>query len=205
VFSVTPVARAAATDDIKDALTAYGWLQGTSATPLNLDGGKATVGEAEIDGALNHDGTTVGFYGVTPATRPGATDDVKDALTLLGLLQGTSASPLNLDGGALTAGAGTFTGRVVASTITTFADLDATPSVSAGNVFKTANSGATTVTTFDDGVAGQEILVIFGDANTTVDESGNIRLSAAFTSTADDTMRLVSDGTNWFELSRSVN
>jgi hypothetical protein len=26
----------------------------------------------EIDGALNHDGTTVGFYGVTPATRPSA-------------------------------------------------------------------------------------------------------------------------------------
>lgn len=29
-------------------------------------------GEIEIDGALNHDGTTVGFYGVTPTTRPSA-------------------------------------------------------------------------------------------------------------------------------------
>lgn len=29
-------------------------------------------GELELDGALNHDGTTVGFYGVTPATRPSA-------------------------------------------------------------------------------------------------------------------------------------
>lgn len=28
--------------------------------------------EMEIDGALNHDGTTVGFYGVTPVTRPTA-------------------------------------------------------------------------------------------------------------------------------------
>ncbi len=28
--------------------------------------------EVEIDGALNHDGSTVGFYGVTPATRPTA-------------------------------------------------------------------------------------------------------------------------------------
>lgn len=28
--------------------------------------------EMEIDGALNHDGTTVGFYGVTPVTRPSA-------------------------------------------------------------------------------------------------------------------------------------
>lgn len=31
-----------------------------------------SAGELEIDGALNHDGTTVGFYGVTPATRPSA-------------------------------------------------------------------------------------------------------------------------------------
>lgn len=28
--------------------------------------------EVEIDGALNHDGTTAGFYGVTPTTRPTA-------------------------------------------------------------------------------------------------------------------------------------
>lgn len=159
----------------------------------------------EVDGPLDHDGSTVGFYGVTPATRPAATDDIKDALTTLGLLQGTSASPLNLDGGALTAAAGTFTGRVVTSTITTFTDLDATPSVSAGNIFKTANSGATSISTFDDGVAGQEILVIFTDANTSIVESGNVRLSAAFTSSADDTMRLIYDGTNWFEVSRSVN
>lgn len=30
------------------------------------------VGDAEINGALNHDGTTVGFYGVTPVARPSA-------------------------------------------------------------------------------------------------------------------------------------
>lgn len=30
------------------------------------------TGEVEVDGALNHDGTTVGFYGVTPVTRPAA-------------------------------------------------------------------------------------------------------------------------------------
>lgn len=34
---------------------------------------KVTFGsEIEVDGALNHDGTTVGFYGVTPTTRPSA-------------------------------------------------------------------------------------------------------------------------------------
>lgn len=34
---------------------------------------KQTFGnEVEIDGALNHDGSEVGFYGVTPVARPGA-------------------------------------------------------------------------------------------------------------------------------------
>jgi len=30
------------------------------------------AGEIEVDGALNHDGATVGFYGVTPVSRPSA-------------------------------------------------------------------------------------------------------------------------------------
>lgn len=71
-FTVTPVARAGATDDIKDALTTYGLLQGASASPLNLDGGTLICGEANPTGNLNHDGSNVGFYGVTPAARPTA-------------------------------------------------------------------------------------------------------------------------------------
>jgi len=35
-------------------------------------GGKILVDEAEIDAALNHDGSTVGFFGVTPASRAAA-------------------------------------------------------------------------------------------------------------------------------------
>lgn len=65
-----------------------------------------------VGGDLDHDGTTVGFFGVTPAARAGATDDIKDALTAYGLLQGASATPLNLDGGALTIGNLTATGNV---------------------------------------------------------------------------------------------
>lgn len=37
------------------------------------DTGKLLVsGEIELDGSLNHDGTTVGFYGVAPTARPAA-------------------------------------------------------------------------------------------------------------------------------------
>lgn len=45
---------------------------GTAQFRVDADGKGYFVGEVEIDGALNHDGTTAGFYGVTPVTRPTA-------------------------------------------------------------------------------------------------------------------------------------
>ena len=45
---------------------------GTVGTTLGVTGKITGGGEIEIDGALNHDGTTVGLFGVTPATRPTA-------------------------------------------------------------------------------------------------------------------------------------
>lgn len=39
-------------------------------------------GEAEIDGALNHDGTTVGFYGVAPVTQRTAVADPSGGATI---------------------------------------------------------------------------------------------------------------------------
>lgn len=55
-----------------------------------VSGKISTSGELEINGALNHDGTTLGFYGVTPATRQvvptgSSTDTVITALQNIGL------------------------------------------------------------------------------------------------------------------------
>lgn len=44
----------------------------TVGTTLGVIGKITGGGELELDGALNHDGTTVGFYGVAPATQPTA-------------------------------------------------------------------------------------------------------------------------------------
>jgi hypothetical protein len=98
-------------------------------------------------------------------------------------------------------------GPLLFPTITTFADADATPTVAAGNWFKTANTGGTTITAFDDGATGQQICIEFGDANTTVTDGGTIKLQGAanFVSTADDSMCLQWRGTYWIEISRSVN
>ena len=55
-------------------------------------------------GDLNHDGANIGFFGTTPADIGGATEDIKDWLiTIFGGLAG--ATPLDLDGGAMTCGA----------------------------------------------------------------------------------------------------
>lgn len=62
----------------------------------------------------------------------------------------------------------------------TFADLAATPSVlGARNMFKCANSGATTITNFANGVNGQQIEVDFTTANTTINNGGNFVLKGA--------------------------
>lgn len=89
-----------------------------------------------------------------------------------------------------------------------FTDLDATPSVKGSRkFFRCANTGATVITMFDDGFAGQEIVVWFTNANTTVTDGGNILLAGAanFVSSSDDTLSLIFDGTAWHETARSVN
>lgn len=48
-----------------------------------------------------------------------------------------------------------------------FTDGDATPSVASGGSFFTQNTGATSITTFDDGVDGQVLEILSTDANTT--------------------------------------
>lgn len=39
-----------------------------------------------IPGALDHDGTTAGFYGATPAVQPAAVADATDAATVISQL-----------------------------------------------------------------------------------------------------------------------
>jgi len=74
----------------------------------------------------------------------------------------------------------------------------------------TGDGAANTVATITSGVAGQMLILEFVDALVTITDdatgnAGTVNLSAAFTSTAEDTIMLISDGTSWREISRSVN
>lgn len=89
--------------------------------------------------------------------------------------------------------------------IQTFTDGDTTPSVLGYKTFKTANTAATSITTFDNGFKGQKITVIFTDSNTTIVHGSGIYLKggANVTPSANSVMEFVYDGTNWYEISRN--
>lgn len=63
--------------------------------------------------------------------------------------------------------------RVIAPWVT-FTANDTTPSVATGRNFKTANTVPTTISSFDDGVDGQEITVRVDDSSTVFDFTGSL-------------------------------
>ena len=102
-------------------------------------------------------------------------------------------------------------GTPAAATVTTLVSTpvtlanDATPPVNLGRVFLTG--GTTTITDFDSGVTGQEIIIMSEHAITITDGT-NIFLngSADFVMAATDSLHLIqkADGF-WYEIARSVN
>lgn len=101
----------------------------------------------------------------------------------------------------------TFTKLITQSAeIFTFANDDLTPSVATGNIFKTAtgHGAAKDITMFDEGYNGQIITIISSNpANaTTIKDGGNLLIGGDWVDGAEKTLKLVFDGTNWYEISR---
>lgn len=98
---------------------------------------------------------------------------------------------------------------VIDYVVTTFSDGDTTPSVGYGGSFSFNNSAPTTVTTFDDGLVGLEILVRLGSNTTIVHNSGVLRTA----NSADISGRTSNDwvrfrfvtGNIWIETGRSFS
>ncbi len=89
----------------------------------------------------------------------------------------------------------------VAQAVQTLTVNSATPSVQSGaSTYQTANTSATTITTFAQGLLNQEITVLINDANTTLNFStGNLKGngSANRAMNSGDSIFAVYDGTNW--------
>lgn len=78
-----------------------------------------------------------------------------------------------------------------------------------GNVFHvTGTTNITSISANDSGgtanAAGTTITIIF-DGILTFTDGNNLKLAGNFVTTADDTITLAYDGTNWYEVARSVN
>ena len=134
-----------------------------------------------------------------------STDDTNGNLTLdpngtgtIILANATTASSTLTVTGA-TAVNGGFAAAGTSGTFITFGAADATPTVAGGNLFKTG--GAVTVTTFDDGVAGQTINVISAHA-VTYDVTGTTLKggSTDIVTAAGEITTWIFDGTNWYLL-----
>lgn len=106
------------------------------------------------------------------------------------------------------------TGKLVRYPITaTTATLGAsatTLAIDRSVITVTGDAGGNTLATITGGSSGQIITLIFVDALVTITDDGSgtadtVNLSAAFTSSANDTIMLVHDGTSWREVSRSIN
>lgn len=135
-YNATPVVQPVGTTDLRQALINLGLYATGGASPLNLNGGALTasgsnsLGATTLTGDLTlstHNlitdtstgsqigtGSTqkLGFYGATPVAQRGNTTDLRQALIDLGFLATGGASPLNLNGGQLTAGVSRFSGVV---------------------------------------------------------------------------------------------
>ncbi|MCB7129899.1 MAG: hypothetical protein J3T61_10230, partial [Candidatus Brocadiales bacterium] len=92
-------------------------------------------------------------------------------------------------------------GRFIWNRETAFTDGDTTPSVLDGNFFVTSNTGATTISDFNDGFPGQTVILRINDANTTIADNANFNLwsGANTTYASSDLIMFQFDGTAWQE------
>jgi hypothetical protein len=73
-----------------------------------------------------------------------------------------------------------------------------------GVIFNITGTTKQTSITTSASESGKIIILITASTDTLVD-GGNLKLYADFEGTANDVLVLISDGTNWYELSRSIN
>jgi hypothetical protein len=81
----------------------------------------------------------------------------------------------------------------------------ATPDVGNRTVVRLNYASVTAITNLLFGIDGQYVTLIAVNANVSIIDAGNFRLSANWTPNADDTILLVLQGGAWYEIMRSSN
>lgn len=108
------------------------------------------------------------------------------------------------------------TGTLVTNVPTNTLVLDerAVPSVTPGSTitlpgwgeqFVSVSASATQINTITKTFRGHVVTLLFPGISTLNDGTGNLRLAGTFTSTVNDSLTLMCDGTDWYEVARSLN
>lgn len=160
----------------------------------------------EVDGVTSN--TQISLSGATAGTN-GATEMYQDPALLL-LRNGFGSERFRVESSGFTKVSGTFVQKQ-GTTLASAASLV----LGSGNVFVvTGNVTVTNIYTYnglgaDSSEAGRVITLIWGPAGGDtfdVTDGGNLKLSASIAAfDSDDTLTLYFDGTNFFEIARSVN
>lgn len=86
-----------------------------------------------------------------------------------------------------------------AETVASGGTIAVTPGISFVNV-----TGTTNIKTITATVPGHMVTLKF-NASITITDGSNLKLAGSFSANGDDTLQLICDGTNWFEVGRSGN
>lgn len=149
----------------------------------------------------------IGSTGVAP-TKATLTGTANQVVVTNGAGSITLSTPQSIATSSTPAFAGlTLTGKLIPATanITMGVGSSALNANSADVQFITGDAGTNTVTSIANGTSGQRLTLVFRDNLVTLSDASTLKLNGDFVSTADDVLSLVSDGTNWYEISRSAN
>lgn len=153
-------------------------------------------GQLRASADFAHTGTAAGFYNTTPITQPVNTTDLRQAIINLGLLATGGATPLNLNGGQLTA-AGLFLGQTTTAVNYPVTDADTA-------IFGDTTGGNITVTLPTAvGRAGRIFIVkkVLGANNVVVQAAGVENIDNANTAvimTLYASISVISDNVGWW-------
>lgn len=138
-------------------------LYRSASDTLKTDDKLHVVGELELDGALNHDGSTAGFFATTPAAQPAGTTDVLASLVTLGLRAASSNPPLDLGTGLLTSGSALIGLAKIENNSTLFTLRHNSTNITTGYALQqdgTANTYLNAITTLRHRVANTDVVTL---------------------------------------------
>lgn len=179
---------------------------GYQPTPINLDASPGFI----INGVISDNvivcasgATTTSAITVTAVPQCSIDDNViyGSGTTVVGITIGSSSTN-SQEGNNLIYGCVTSVSNATSNTVASATSITLPIGIDVVNI-----SGVTTITSIAAASArkGRVVTLVFGGILTFTD-GGNLKLAGNFVTTADDTITLCcADGTNWYEVCRSVN